>query len=194
MGPPSPDPTPSARWPLLEASLNLFAWGLLPLLVLTSGEVCTVHKRTGSTHPTRMLSYFYVLVSWQMYLLYSNRVGLLKIFNGFIRVSWQMYLLYSNRVGLLKIFNGCIRVSIDNLTNPQIGFKLRYWLHCHSNLRVSRAKIENLRWQFGGDIIRVTFKQFVTSLVQQLKKKCVHKNCAKRYWLPISLFTFFLNP
>ena len=169
-GSPQPWPHPSARWPLLEASLNLFAWGLLPLLVLTSGEVCTVHKRTGSTHPTRMLSYFYVLVSWQMYLLYSNRVGLLKIFNGFIRVS------------------------IDNLTNPQIGFKLRYWLHCHSNLRVSRAKIENLRWQFGGDIIRVTFKQFVTSLVQQLKKKCVHKNCAKRYWLPISLFTFFLNP
>ena len=37
------------------------------------------------------------------------------------------------------------------------------------NLRVSRAKIENLKWQFGGDIIPLTFRKFVTLLVQKLK-------------------------
>ena len=40
------------------------------------------------------------------------------------------------------------------------------------NLKVSRAKIENLRWQFGGDIIWVTFRNSVTSLVRKLEKKC----------------------
>ena len=61
----------------------------------------------------------------------------------------------------------------------QVGFNSRYWLHCHSNVRVSRTKIENLRWE---DIKFITFR-----------KKCVHKNCESRYWLPISLFTFFLK-
>ena len=37
------------------------------------------------------------------------------------------------------------------------------------NLRVSRTKIENLKWQIGGDIIPLTFGKFVTSLVQKLK-------------------------
>ena len=37
------------------------------------------------------------------------------------------------------------------------------------NLRVSRTTIENLRCQFGGDIIPLTFGKFVTLLVQKLK-------------------------
>ena len=39
------------------------------------------------------------------------------------------------------------------------------------NLKVSRTTIENLRWQFGGDIIQVTFGKSVTSLVPKLKEK-----------------------
>ena len=57
-------------------------------------------------------------------------------------------------------------------------------------LRVSRTTIKNPRWQLGGEI---TFGKFVTLLVKQLKKKCVHKNCATGYWLPLSLFNFLLN-
>ena len=71
-----------------------------------------------------------------------------------------------------------------------VGFNSRYWLHCHSNLRVSRTNTVNLRWQFGEDINVITFGRFVTLLVPQCKKKCVHKNCVTKYWLPISLFTF----
>ena len=37
--------------------------------------------------------------------------------------------------------------------------------------KVSRTKIENLRWQLSGEIIQVTFGKSSTSLVQQLKKK-----------------------
>ena len=37
------------------------------------------------------------------------------------------------------------------------------------NLRVSRTKIYNLKRQIGGDIIPLTFRKFVTSLVQKLK-------------------------
>ena len=73
----------------------------------------------------------------------------------------------------------------------KVGFNSRYWLHCHSNLRVSRTKIEDLRGQFGEDIKYITFRKFVTLLVQQLKKKCGHKNCVTKYWLSISLSTSF---
>ena len=38
------------------------------------------------------------------------------------------------------------------------------------NLKVSRTTIENLSWQFGGDIIRVTFRKSVTLLVPKLKQ------------------------
>ena len=57
----------------------------------------------------------------------------------------------------------------------QVRFNLRYWLHCHSNFRITRTKIENLRWQVSEDINFITYRKFVTSLVQKLKKKCVHK-------------------
>ena len=37
------------------------------------------------------------------------------------------------------------------------------------NLKVSKAKIENLKLRIGGDIIPLTFGKFVTLLVQKLK-------------------------
>ena len=64
----------------------------------------------------------------------------------------------------------------------EVGFNSRYWLHCQRlylpflNLRVSRTKIENLRWQFGEEINCVIFGKFVTSLVQTLMLLGVHKN------------------
>ena len=42
-------------------------------------------------------------------------------------------------------------------------------------------------------MIHVTFGKSSTSLVQQLKKKLVHKHCTTGYWLPRSLFKFFLK-
>ena len=59
--------------------------------------------------------------------------------------------------------------------------------------RVSRTTTKNLRWQLGGEITQVTVGKSVTLLVQQLKKECVHKHCAIGYWLPLSLFKFFLK-
>ena len=82
---------------------------------------------------------------------------------------------------------------ITFFADSQVGFNSRYWLHSHLNLRVYGAKIENLRWEFGEDINFITFQKSVTSLVQQLKKKCFQKNCVTRYWLPTSLFTFILK-
>ena len=43
---------------------------------------------------------------------------------------------------------------------PQVGFNSRYWLHCHSNLRISRTEIENLKWKIRRDINRATFRKF----------------------------------
>ena len=42
-------------------------------------------------------------------------------------------------------------------------------------LRVSKTTIKYLRWQLGGEITWGTFGKFVTLLVQQLKKRIVHK-------------------
>ena len=61
-----------------------------------------------------------------------------------------------------KTFSALLQES-----NIQVGFNSEYWLHCHSYLRVSRTKIENLRWQIGGDINFIYFRKFLTSLVQQ---------------------------
>ena len=63
--------------------------------------------------------------------------------------------------------------------------RMRQWKHLHRrdsnqgsdyitnyfflNLRVSREKIENLKWWFNGDIIPLTFGKFLTSLVEWLK-------------------------
>ena len=65
----------------------------------------------------------------------------------------------------------------------QVGFNSRHWLHCHSNSWVSRTKIENLKWQIGGDIIPLTFEKFVTSLSQKLKILRENKNWQSMYWL-----------
>ena len=71
----------------------------------------------------------------------------------------------------------------------QVGFNSRYWLHCHSNSRVSRTKIENLKWRIGGDIISLTFGKFVRSQVQKLKILRDNKNWQSRYWLQVSFWT-----
>ena len=52
------------------------------------------------------------------------------------------------------------------------------------------AKFREISWNLKET---VTFGKSSTSLVQQLKKKFVHKNCATGYWLPLSLFKFFLK-
>ena len=51
------------------------------------------------------------------------------------------------------------------------------------NLRVSKAKIENLKWWISGDIIPPTFRKFVTFLVQKLKI------LGKKNWLVVSTLT-----
>ena len=38
------------------------------------------------------------------------------------------------------------------------------------NLKVSRAKIENLKWWIDEDIILLTFRKFVMLVIQKLKK------------------------
>ena len=48
------------------------------------------------------------------------------------------------------------------------------------NLRVSKTKIETLRWKVSGDIIQVTFGKFVTSFIQKLKKN-VNKLICSQY-------------
>ena len=68
----------------------------------------------------------------------------------------------------------------------QVEFSSRYWLHCHSNSRVSRIKIENLKQQIGGDIIPLIFRKYVTPQIQKLKILRDNKNCQARYWLQVS--------
>ena len=96
---------------------------------------------------------------------------------------------------LLGNFKRWRKVYLRLLLRPiaQIGFNSRYWLYCNLSLRVSRTKIKNLRWQVSEDINFITCGKFVTSLVQKLKKKMCSRNYESRYWLQISLFTFFLT-
>ena len=68
------------------------------------------------------------------------------------------------------------QVSLDMLLpKTQVGFNSRYWLHCHSNWRVSVTTIENLRWQLGKDIKFITLGKFVTLLVKNLRKNVLTK-------------------
>ena len=71
----------------------------------------------------------------------------------------------------------------------QVGFNWRYWLHCHSNSRVSWMIIENLKWRIGGDIIPLTFGKFVTSYIQKLEILRDNKNCQSMYWLQCYKFS-----
>ena len=48
------------------------------------------------------------------------------------------------------------------------------------NLRFFRTNIENLKQQIGRDINRITFRKFLTSLVQKLKILGVYQNCESR--------------
>ena len=47
-------------------------------------------------------------------------------------------------------------------------------------LRVSRTNIEHVTQQIGRDINRITFRKFVTPLVQKLKILGVYQNCESR--------------
>ena len=75
----------------------------------------------------------------------------------------------------------------------RFGFNARYWLHCHSSLRVSRTKIGNLKWQNGGNIILLTVGNFVTPSIQKLQILSDNKNCQSRYWLQVSYFPNILT-
>ena len=96
-----------------------------------------------------------------------------------------------NAMDLSSFKHKCIYKS--PCTTGRIQFKILTTLPLKLE-RVSRPTVEKfLRSQFGEDINSITFGKFVALLVHQLKKKCVHKNCAIKYWLPISLFTCFLK-
>ena len=62
-------------------------------------------------------------------------------------------------------------ITWNKIDITQVGFNSRYRLHCDSNLRVSRTKFENFRWQFGKDINFITFGKFGTSCSQKLCNK-----------------------
>ena len=48
----------------------------------------------------------------------------------------------------------------------QVGFNSRYWLHCHSNVKVFRIKLKS---KMIGDVIWVTICDIVG---QKIKKIC----------------------
>ena len=99
-------------------------------------------------------------------------------------------------VSIIDFFDSVWPTSIFSLISPaitetiitQVGFNSRYLLHCHSSSRVSRTKIENLKWRISGDIIQLSFRKFVTSQVQKLKILRDNNNCQSRYWLQVSFF------
>ena len=77
------------------------------------------------------------------------------------------------------------KLSGSNSSLVQFGFSS---VHCQRlyylfflNLRVSRTKIENLKQQIKRDINHITFRKFVTLLVEKLKVLTVYKNCKLRY-------------
>ena len=76
--------------------------------------------------------------------------------------------------GKTWILDSCCRLHV--ISCPQARFSIQGTDYIANpfflNLKVSRTTIKNLRWQFGGDIIPVTFGKSVTLLVPKLKKKC----------------------
>ena len=90
---------------------------------------------------------------------------------------------------ILAMTNSSLRIHLSPFywfwvwVIPQVAFNSRYWLHCHSNLRISRTEIENLKWQIGRDINHVAFGKLITLLVQKLKIDLlgVYKNCTLMY-------------
>ena len=89
-------------------------------------------------------------------------------------------------------------VFFINIIYTQVGFNLKVlttlpmtiYRPFFLNLKISRTKIGNLKWQIERDINPVTFAKFVTSLVQKLKILGFYKNCKSSYWLQVS----FLPP
>ena len=80
----------------------------------------------------------------------------------------------------------------------QAWFNSRYWLHDNYfflNLRVSWAKIENLKWRIGGDIIPLTFRKFVMLLVKKLKILRKKMTCSQyfdwQFLLSLNILSFW---
>ena len=90
---------------------------------------------------------------------------------------WCVCAVFNLKSSVAIMYELCTHDWAQNVQRAiaQVGFNSKYWLHCYSSFRVTRPKIENLRWQFGDDIDFITYRTFVTSLVQKLKKKYVHK-------------------
>ena len=83
------------------------------------------------------------------------------------KTALQNYEVLKYEVILFSTENS-IKVWTFSVYTDVIQFKVLTALPIKSS-RASRAKIENLKWQIGGDIIPLTFRKFVTLLVQQLK-------------------------
>ena len=73
-----------------------------------------------------------------------------------------------------------LRLVRSSTVSSLVGFKSRYWLHCHLNFRFSMTKIENLNHTIGKDINFVFLGKFITALVQKLKKN-VNKLICSQY-------------
>ena len=76
------------------------------------------------------------------------------------------------------------RKSSQQLSEAQVGFNVRYWLHCQFFLLCSQSFLDNNQ----KSEMTSQWRNYSSNL-----RKFVHKNCATRYWLQISFLNFFLK-
>ena len=116
-----------------------------------------------------ILLYHWIII-WQIWVKWPNgNLGIhMKLVNIYLfpkltqlQSSGPQICLIAIRLITLKLKRK-LTLSYWECAFALVGFNSRYWLHCHSNSRVSRIKIENLKQQIGGDIIPLIFGKFVT--------------------------------
>ena len=104
------------------------------------GSIYTKHQRQHCDNSVMMLA-----IPLSLKTMESHQIGVANPF--------QVTLLFSMRRESLTSSQSCGSIDADTwckwTLKPQVWFNSWYWLLCHSCLRVSSTKIENLRWQLG---------------------------------------------
>ena len=94
----------------------------------------------------------------------------IRSMSGWYASYWNAFLFFS-AVDVVNLPVKTVCVPLKIVTCAQVGWLHCQWLHrpCFFNLRVSRINCENLKQQIRRDINCVTFRKYITLLIQKLK-------------------------
>ena len=97
---------------------------------------------------------------------FFKQLGEIMLSLGVVRMEFKLWWVFINLLLKLLVYKSEPNLNHRHDSIQGTDYIANYFF---LNLWVSREKFENLKWWISGDIIPLTFKNFVTLLVQKLK-------------------------